>query len=60
MSKYALTFIVLFSLSLSIQAQHRKIPKEKGNLFEGIIKTVIFDDEKGSQFQYLDTGNELI
>jgi hypothetical protein len=60
MRKYTLIFIALFWLSFSIQAQHHKNPKENSSLFEGVIKTVVFDDERGRQNQYLYTGEDAI
>ncbi|HEX9961389.1 MAG TPA: hypothetical protein VGB00_10675, partial [Pyrinomonadaceae bacterium] len=55
MRKHTLTFIALFWLSFSIQAQHLKNPKENSSLFEGVIKTVVIDDERARQSQYLYT-----
>lgn len=56
MKKYHLAFITVFCLSFSIQAQQHKNPNKNLSTFEGTIKTVIFDDEKGNQRQYLYTS----
>jgi hypothetical protein len=56
MRKHTLTLIALFWLSFSIQAQHLKNPRENSRVFEGVIKTVVFDDEQARQSQYLYTS----
>jgi hypothetical protein len=52
-------FVVLI-ICLSIHAQsHQNSANQKHN-FEGIVRTLVFEDEKGSNRHFLDTGNEYI
>src|SRR5687767_8083501 len=56
MKKYTLILLVAFALSFSIQAQRQTNSHQKSSLFEGTIRTVVFEDEKGTQNHYLHTS----
>lgn len=60
MKKYLLTFLTASLLSFSIQAQHAKNSNANNRVFQGIIKSVIFDNEQVARKQFLDTGSEII
>ena len=60
MTKYFSTILAVLLFSFSIQAQQAEISKENNQVFQGIIKSVIFDNESVVQKQFLDTGSEII
>lgn len=58
--KYLLASFVVLLLSLFAQAQHHKNLANQNHVFEGVIRTFVFEDEKVSMRHYLDTGNERL
>jgi hypothetical protein len=60
MKKHILTFVTIFWVSFSIQAQHPKNADQKSRLFKGIVRAVVFEDEKGTQNHYLYTNSGTI
>jgi Gametolysin peptidase M11 len=60
MIKYFSALLIVILLGFSVQAQQTNKPKVSSHIFQGVIKSVVFDNEQGSQKQFLDTGTRLI
>lgn len=60
MKKYLLILFVASFLNVSVEAQRVKNLSGKSGEFEGVVKTVVDENESGAQKQFLDTGGKLI
>lgn len=60
MKNFFCALLFALSINLSIQAQHGHKPSNNKLLFHGTVKTVVYDDEYGTEKHFLDTGKRLI
>lgn len=59
MTKYFLALLAAFLFNFSIQPEQTKNSNDNTHVFQGVIKTIIFDDEQIAQKQFLDTGSRI-
>lgn len=52
-------FITVFGSLLTVQAQRGKYQANQITVLEGIVKTLIIEDDKGTKQHFLDTGKQL-
>lgn len=55
-----LLFLSIFIIGFTTQAQIVKKPANKSQVFNGIVKTIIFEDQKDNKKYFLDTGERLL
>lgn len=55
-----MSLTAVFLLGISLYAQNNKRLNDTSQMFEGIVKTIVFEDGQGTQKQVLDTGGKLI